>query len=115
MRVSLGRIPRRLAGVLRGLVFTAGALIAVGLVFTPHPDPLRDPARVGAPWAALEAAGEGPAAALLDAGLLVLIVSPAAVLAILLASFLRRGDRPMAGLAAAVIGVLALAYYLGGS
>ena len=113
MRVSIGRIPRRLAGILRGLVFTAGTLIAVGLVFTPHPDPLRDPARVGVPWAALTPGAGGVAAAVLDLGILVLIISPAVVLAILLRSFLRWGDRRMAGFAATVIGVLGLALFLG--
>jgi hypothetical protein len=113
VRVSLGRIPRRLAGGLRGLVIAAGTLIAVGLLFSAHTDPLSDPARIGVPWAALAPGAGGVAAAILDLGVLVLIISPAVVLAILLRSFLRWGDRQMAGLAATVIGVLGLAFFLG--
>lgn len=113
MRVSLGRVPRRLAGVLRGLVIASGTLMGVGLLFGAHPEPLSDPARIGAPWAALLPGGAGIAAAILDVGLLVLIVSPAVVLTILLRSFLRWGDRRLAGLAGVIIGVLVLALFLG--
>jgi len=113
LRILLGPIPRRLAGLLRGLVALASSLIGAGLVLGSRGDPLRAHARVEAPWLALAEGGDGLAAATLDLGVLLLILSPAAVLVVLLASFWRWGDRLMAGLAGAVIGVLALALVLG--
>lgn len=114
MRILLGRVPSRLAGLPRGLVALASSLIGVGLVLGSQGDPLRAQGRVDAPWLALAEGGDGLAAATLDLGVLVLILSPAAVLVVLLASFLRWGDRQMAALAGVILVVLALALYLGG-
>ena len=99
--------------VLLSGVVTAGLLMAVGLavaIVREQPRPVGQPHSVST-LPGRVAAGDG--VALIELGLLLLILTPASRVAVLAVGWLASGDRRFAAVALSVLGLLALSVWLG--
>ncbi len=111
------RDPARLAHwvhrVLLTGVLAAGALLSTGLVLAiagGHPRPVGSPAPIHTLPGRLSA---GDGVALIELGLLVLVLTPALRVAILAVGWALAGDRRAAAVAGAVLALLTLSVWLG--
>jgi uncharacterized membrane protein len=94
-------------------VVAAGLLMAVGLVIAvagEQPRPVVQPHLLSSLPSRL---ADGNGIALIELGLLVLILTPVARVAVLTIGWLVGGDRRFAAVAASVLGLLALSVWLG--
>jgi len=94
-------------------VVVAGILLAIGLVVAVaggQPRPIGQPASIRTLPARL-AAGDG--VALIESGVLVLVLTPALRVAVLAIGRAVAGDRPAAAVAGTVLALLALSVWLG--
>lgn len=110
-----GRLERRIARLLTRGTYLAVALLAVGVVLLVAAGrspldggPPFDPAQLPADLLALQPA------AFLYLGLIAVIATPAARVGASLVGYLVRRERAMAGVAAAILGIMLLSVVLGG-
>ena len=107
------RLAHRVHRVLLGGVLAAGLLMAAGLAVAlarggPRPDGPPGPIR-----GLLHRSRSGDGVALIELGLLVLILTPAVRVAVLAGGWAAAGDYRFAAVAAAVLGLLGLSVWLG--